>query len=389
MRRRPEPDRRRLPTDRAGSPFLTRSGLGLTAFALVSLIVGWWWRYEELVVVAAGLATAVLVALWSARVVHPARIVRRVTTPRVARGEDVRVTYRVSNPGRRRSSAATIVDRCDGEESRAPLPSVEPNDRSDVAVRIPTRRRGIHQLGPWALERSDPFDLAVGRRTSDDTTSVIVHPRVVLLNGPYGAMHVVETEAVIRRTASDPLSGFVSLREYVPGDDPRLIHWPTTARTGTLMLREHVELRRPEFTVVVDAAATVANPGDFEEMIDVAASVAVHAIRSGVDVTVRTTSRRHPGARRPIGSESTVLDLLTPVGQAVDDENTSLAELFSGGLDHTAIVLVTGPAGPATALPRSDAISVVRVGADAAIAPGIALAVDDADTFASRWRPWH
>jgi uncharacterized protein (DUF58 family) len=37
-------------------------------------------------------------------------------------------------------------------------------------------------------------------------------------------MHTVEDEAVIRRAASDPLSGFVSLREYVDGDDPRLIH---------------------------------------------------------------------------------------------------------------------------------------------------------------------
>ena len=72
-------------------------------------------------------------------------------------------------------------------------------------------------------------------------------------------MHTVEDEAVVRRAASDPLSGFVSLREYVDGDDPRLIHWPTSARMGTLMLREHVELRRPEFTVVLDAVDDVAD----------------------------------------------------------------------------------------------------------------------------------
>ena len=65
---------------------------------------------------------------------------------------------------------------------------------------------------------------------------------------------------MIRRAASDPLCGFVSLREYVPGDDPRLIHWPTTARVGTLMIREHVELRRPEFTVVLDTAPEASAP---------------------------------------------------------------------------------------------------------------------------------
>ena len=99
----------------------------------------------------------------------------------------------------------------------------------------------------------------------------------------------------MRRATVDPLSGFVSLREYVPGDDPRLIHWPTTARVGTLMVREHVEVRRPEFTVVLDTAAHVATADDFEEMVDVAASIAVHALRDGLDVVVRTTDRDHPG----------------------------------------------------------------------------------------------
>lgn len=368
---------------------LTLSGLGAAVTALILAVFGWRWQYEELVVIAAGLAVAVAVALWSARVAHAARIVRRVTTPRVARGEPVRLTYRVSNPSRRRSTGATLVDSCDGVETRAPVPSVGPKDRTDVMSEIPTRRRGVHQVGPWFLERHDPFGLAVGRRASDDVGTVIVHPRVRPLAGPYGAMHVVENDAVLRRVASDPLSGFVSLREYVQGDDPRLIHWPTTARMGTLMLREHVELRRPEFTVVLDASADVSTADDFEEMVDVAASVAVHAIRSGVDVTVRTTAREHPGTRQSIGRESLVLDLLTPVQPVPASEAMSLAELFRDGLDHTAIVMITGRNGPTSMLGRRDAVSVIRVGHGAVTAPGIALAVDDADSFAQRWRPWH
>ena len=44
------------------------------------------------------------------------------------------------------------------------------------------------------------------------------------------------------------------------------------------MIREHVELRRPEFTVVLDTARFVSTEADFEEMVDVAASVAVHDV---------------------------------------------------------------------------------------------------------------
>ncbi|MEZ5297881.1 MAG: DUF58 domain-containing protein [Ilumatobacteraceae bacterium] len=385
MARRPPPD---ATGERAQGRFLTWSGLGLAVTGVVLVVLGWWWHYEELVVVGVGAVVAVAVATWSARVAHSARIVRRVGTPRVERGEPLQIRYRVSNQGHRRTTRATLVDVCDGEHGETEVPSVGPKDRTDVSTTIPTRRRGVHTIGPWYLERHDAFGLAIGRRSSGETGTIIVHPKVHPLSGPYGAMHIVEQEAVIRRVASDPLSGFVSLREYVQGDDPRLIHWPTSARMGTLMLREHVELRRPEFTVVLDTAASVATPDDFEEMVDVAASVAVHAIRSGVDVTVRTTSREHPGTRRSIGVEQTVLDLLTPVGQSDPDDVLRLAELFRDGLDHTAIVMVTGPDGPASVLPRGDSVSVVRVGADAALAPGIALAVDDAETFARKWRPW-
>jgi uncharacterized protein (DUF58 family) len=368
---------------------LTRSGLGAAIAAIALAACGVWWRYEELVVVAVVAGVAVLVALWSARVHHRGRIVRSIAAPRVARGDPIRAVYRATNPSRRRSAAATIVDRCGEAVVRVELPAIGGDDRTEVTGLIPTRRRGVFEVGPWALERIDPLGLAVGQRTSDDVGTVLVHPRLHTLQGPYGAMHTVEDEAMIRRAASDPMSGFVSLREYVDGDDPRLIHWPTSARMGTLMLREHVELRRPEFTVVLDAASVVADGDDFEEMVDVAASIAVHALRSGVDVGVRTTAREFPGASRPLVRDIQVLDLLTPVQQVESPALMSLAELFRSGLDHTAFVFVTGPRGPSTTFSHTDRLFVVRVGRGATLAPGVNMAVEDATTFALRWRPWH
>ena len=368
---------------------LTRSGLGAAVAAIVLALCGWWWRYEELPIMAAVLTAALLVALWSARVPHRAQIVRTIGAPRVARGDPVRTVYRATNAGRRRTAPATIVDTCDDATVRVALPAVGGLDRTEVTGLIATRRRGVFPIGPWVLERIDPFGLAVGRRTSEATGSIIVHPRLHQLQGPYGAMHTVEDEAVIRRAAADPLSGFVSMREYVDGDDPRLIHWPTSARMGTLMLREHVELRRPEFTVVLDTARAVATADDFEEMVDVAASVAVHALRSGVKVTLRTTARQFPGTLRPVDQDTRILDLLTPVTQSDPDTSMSLAEIFHSGIDHTMIVFVTGPLGPSTVMHHTDKLSVVRIGDGALPGPGVAVAADDATMFAQRWRPWH
>ncbi len=368
---------------------LTRSGLGAAVAAVLLAACGVWWRYEELLVLAVAVAVAVTVAIWSARTRHGAELVRFVAAPRVARGDPVRTVYRASNPGRRRTPPAVLVDRCDDEEISVALPAIDGLDRAEVHGTIPTRRRGVFPVGPWTIERIDPFGLAVGRRVGSESGSIMVHPRLHRLQGPHGSVHTIEDESVVRRAASDPLSGFVSLREYVDGDDPRLIHWPTSARMGTLMLREHVELRRPEFTVVLDAAVGVASPQDFEEMVDVAASVAVHALHSGVDVMLRTTARAFPGAFRPIDRETHILDLLTPVGQAEPERSMHLAEIFHRGLDHTLIVFVTGPAGPSSTLAPTDKLSVIRIGREAVATRGIAMAAENAAEFAQRWRPWH
>jgi uncharacterized protein (DUF58 family) len=367
---------------------LTKSGLGLALAAVVLGVCGVWWRYQELTVVAVAAAVALVIALWASRIGHQARIQRSIPAPRVARGDPIRVIYRAVNNTRRRTVPAVIVDRCDGAEVRVPIPAIGRDDRTEVLGVIPTRRRGVHPVGPWRLERVDALALAVGTRASEEFGTVLVHPRVHELTGPYGAMHTVEDEAVIRRLASDPLSGFVSLREYVEGDDPRLIHWPTSARMGTLMIREHVELRRPEFTVVLDAAAGVGTEDDFEEMVDVAASVAVHALRSGVDVRLRTTAREFPGSARPLERSDQVLDLLTPVMPAAAGSLLSLAEIFRSGLDHTAIVFITGPEGPSSTLTHTDRLTVVRVGRGATGGTGVSLAVEDALEFVNRWRPW-
>ena len=367
---------------------LTKSGLGLAIAALILAVCGVWWRYEELVVVAAAAVVALVIALWTSRIGHQARIQRSIPAPRVSRGDPIRTIYRATNNSRRRTVAASIVDRCDGVEVRVVLPAIGRDDRIEVVGIIPTRRRGVHPVGPWRLERVDALGLAIGSRTSDDVGTVLVHPRVHQLQGPYGAMHTVEDEAIIRRLASDPMSGFVSLREYVEGDDPRLIHWPTSARMGTLMIREHVELRRPEFTVVLDAADTVATEDDFEEMVDVAASVAVHALRSGVDVRLRTTAREFPGAARPLERTTQVLDLLTPVKQVGVGALMSLPEIFRSGLDHTAIVFVTGPRGPSSTFSHTDRLSVIRIGRGAAVSTGVMLAAEDALEFVQRWKPW-
>jgi uncharacterized protein (DUF58 family) len=349
---------------------------------------GWRWSYEEVVVAAVLIVAVVLAAIWVSQRPLRARITRRLRAVRVPRGDPILVEYRVRNATRFRSGRATIIERCDDAVTRVSVATVASNTEMTVDGSIPTRRRGVFDVGPFEVEQVDPFWLTVGRRRDTARDSVIVHPKIYDLVGPHGAVRVVENESVLRRAASDPMSGFVSMREYVAGDDPRLIHWPTTARTGTLMVREHVEVRRPEFTVVLDTAPSAGTPDDFEEAVDVAATLAVHAIRSGLDVVVRTTDHDHAGRPTPLLTDAAVLDLLTPVQQSDEHALVPIAALFTGGFDQTTVVFVTGPSGPSSRFATSDRMSVVRIGDGAADGPGIVLAATDAQEFVRRWRAW-
>ena len=353
---------------------LTRSGLGAVLAAVILGALGWWWNYEELVIAAVAIGVLLLLAIWVSQLPLRATVTRRLVSVRVPRRDPIVAEYRVRNRTRFRSGRATIIDRCDDVVARTAVPPVAPNSESPVTGTIPTRRRGVFEVGPVEIERIDPFWFSVGRRRDDQLSSVIVHPKVYDLAGPQGAVRVVESESVLRKATSDPMSGFVSMREYVAGDDPRMIHWPTTARMGTLMVREHVEVRRPEFTVVLDTSPNVGTED--------------HAIRSGLDVVVRTTDRDHAGRPTPLVTDAAVLDLLTPVSRSGPSDLLPIGALFTGGFDHTSVVFVTGPAGPSSRFSTSERMAVVRIGEGATDGFGVILAAGDAAEFVRRWRAW-
>jgi uncharacterized protein (DUF58 family) len=73
------------------------------------------------------------------------------------------------------------------------------------------------------------------------------------------------------------------VREYADGDPIRAVHWPATARTGTVMVREYEGPRRPVVVLVVDLRGP-----DPEVVASRAAGMADDALRSGARVELAT-----------------------------------------------------------------------------------------------------
>lgn len=73
------------------------------------------------------------------------------------------------------------------------------------------------------------------------------------------------------------------IREYVDGDPIRAVHWPATARTGTIMIRELEGPRRPQVVIVADLRGP-----DPEGAASRAAGMADDALRQGARVHLST-----------------------------------------------------------------------------------------------------
>jgi len=119
---------------------------------------------------------------------------------------------------------------------------------------------------------------------------------------------------------------FHALLEYQPGDDLRHVHWRSTARTGTMMVRQFEETRRSHFVIGLSRnTAEYAEDEEFERAVSTAGSVGLRALRDSQRVDLRVQ-----GKDLPAGTGKQLLDSLSTV---------ELSKPKAGGLVELAGVL--------------------------------------------------
>ncbi|OLF10372.1 DUF58 domain-containing protein [Actinophytocola xanthii] len=383
---------------------ITRAGAVLGGAGAVLLGAGMWADYPELVMLGLACAAALTAAAGWMLVRPRLAVAREISPSRVPEGTPAYGVLSVTNTGRRRSPPSLAVETVAGRRVVVPLPSLPAGDTFDTTYALPAQRRGRHLLPPLAVGHADPLRLCQVVRTGGAEAVLYVHPTVhQVAPMPLGGPRDLEGPT----SASSPQGGvaFHSLRDYQPGDDWRRIHWASTARTGTLLVRYNVVPDEPHHLVVLD---TSEKPYDdafedaFEDAVRVAASVCDASARAGFSVTCRTTG--HPaeadGHVPPAASAVTsALDVLSAARPSPGDPGLSalgglVTELAAG--EGSALTVVTGQGesrGPellATLPPSFSAAALVRIGRTLPVSSTVAAGVFTIDArtsreFAVRW----
>ncbi|WP_149263667.1 DUF58 domain-containing protein [Actinomadura sp. K4S16] len=369
---------------------LTPLGWGTAAASVPLYAAGWWLGYPEPAVLAvAGLAAVGAAALWT--LPRPKLEVRREIAPtRVERGRPAVGVLHVTNKGRG-VRGLSAEDAAGATPVAVDVPRLRSGGTRTVTYRLPTARRGEIPVGPLRLVRADPLRLARRVREYGTPQILLVRPRTVRLGLlPSGRAHHLEGPTSDRSPAGT--ATFHALREYVIGDELRHIHWKSSARTGTLMVRQLVDASLPTTTVVLEARpGSWPAPDDFELAVDAAASVAVGAASASFPVRILTGDGQVADTRGGPDDVEVLLDRLTSVQtregarSAVD----AVRRVRAGG----SLVVITpddAELGRVAAVRgRFDRIVVLRVrpSAPAAAPPGVQVAdFADLDALAEAWR---
>ncbi len=355
-----------------GAGVVTLGALG----AVIGAVLGW--READLIAVACGFTLLISAgyligtAQLSADVELTRNRVEAGHNDRVAAGElqaDVpaRAFVTVRNTGGRSSRWLTmeIPLRWSGGEPIATVPiRIRPlapgEEYQSHPFDLPTGRRGVIDVGPARVVRTDPLGLLRREVAWSAATEFVVHPRTVAVEQT-GAGLLRDLEGQTSNDLSMNDLAFHALRDYEIGDSLRHVHALTSARLGRLMVRQFLDTRAAHLTVIVSGSpADYRDPAEdeFEMALSAGSSLAVRALRDGQRVSILAAGRSRPAprltqrlaldafSRARFGTPNTGLPALASHAIRIAPE-TSLAALVTGpGADIMAIRAAAARFGP-------------------------------------------
>ncbi len=253
-------------------------GWAVIAAAVLLWVTGRLWGWQE--ATSASIVAFVLVLCAVAFIVGRSSygVVLDLARSRVAVGDDAVGSIAVTNTATRPLLPASVELPVGAATAIFHLPRMKPGQTHEDLFTIPTARRAVIVVGPVRSVRADPLHLLRRRVLWTGPQDLYVHPRTVALAGSASGF-IRDLEGMPTTELSSADVSFHALRDYVPGDDRRHIHWKTTARTNKLMVRQFEETRRAHIAISLSINTDeYESEAEFETAISVAASIGRQAI---------------------------------------------------------------------------------------------------------------
>ena len=298
----------------------------LAIAALAALPVGLALGWIELVV--AGLIGAALLVLAIPFLLGGTayEVELQLTAERVVAGDTVTGSVRVRNTSPRVALPGRLEIPAGRGIAEVHVPLLFAGHAHVQQLTIAADHRGIIAVGPVTSVRSDPIGLLRREVEWVDLRDIYVHPVTTPIPST-SAGFIRDLEGNPSRSIVDSDISFHAIREYATGDAQRNVHWKSTAKTGTLMVRQFEETRRSRLAIVLDLQrAQYRSDDEFELGVSIAGSLGVRAIRDDRDLAVVMSDEIPEFMRRAV---HTITSLRTTTTRALLDDLTAISSFES------------------------------------------------------------
>ena len=282
---------------------------------------------------------------------HRLTVSRSVSPERVQAGREVEIEVILHNEGKGPAPLLLLDDGLPAEISgraRFAINGIEADSSRRARYSLRPSRRGRYPIGPLLVTVSDPFGMATRNVTLGETTPFLVYPRTETLTLPRdtGRRRTMVSSAKRQPTGASG-EDFYTLREYVPGDDLRRIHWGATAKRDRYMIRQEETPWHARATILLDDRAISYRGAAWERAVETCASLADLYHRSGYTyrLVCAASEGRPPG--RGTDHYHRTLDLLATLepsrhSKGQDPLVRRLLELEAQSHVEGVLLLVTG-----------------------------------------------
>jgi uncharacterized protein (DUF58 family) len=198
------------------------------------------------------------------------------------------------------------------------FPYLPKRGRAQQTVPITFPARGVYRQDAFRIVTRFPFGFLQKAHRVDLRTEAIVYPSVEpthelfeILPGLQGAM-----ESLAKGRGQD----LYALRDYVPTDSARHVHWKASARLGSLMVREFTRDDETRILLVLDPHVSTATSDEvprsdtdrFERAVTLCAGIAWHFFERNAQLQFRGSGMETPLAP----AEHTIFAILRHLAMA-------------------------------------------------------------------------
>jgi uncharacterized protein (DUF58 family) len=232
-----------------------------------------------------------------------------------------------------------LPDPLGGADTPLRLLRVPPGEGLEERLELSPRRRGTGGGGTLSVRVLAPWGLVWRQGRIELPWRATVYPSLRSASLRAMPLQVMRRREAGLRNLRRPGTGrlFEGLREWVPGDDTRIIDWKATARRGKPIARQYEDERRQPLLLVIDAGrlltAEVEGVPRLESVISAALELAHAAMEHDDDVGLMVfadvVQRYIPPARGRRGLRAVLEGLAAAEGRLVESDYPAAFRLLS------------------------------------------------------------